>query len=245
MSCTRVTCCHPRSDEAGFATPSALLFSLALALVGAAIMVRNVQDLILMRADMEKARQSAALDGAHFQAAAAIVRSGVAGPYHWGFTTDVGWVDVVAEPEAAKLSLAAAGTLTADALAALGIQDLDGFHARLAQATSGGDDAAADLDAAPAWKACGPSVVSAWGQQAAFVYAPRQAPGPSPNPASWHIGEVWRVHVATLAGWSDDRIVRFTGDARRPAAIVTRVLSRSTGSGVGCDSLLEGLFGAA
>jgi hypothetical protein len=241
-----MACCRPSPRDTGYATVSALVFSLALALIVSAMTARSLQFLNLAHADLERSRQQAILDGAHFEAAAEIVRSRIAGPYHWGFNSGSGLMDVVAEPEADKLTLQAASALPDSALSALGILDPADFKARVAAAAA--DPANANvgaLDAAPAWRACGASVVSPLGQQQSFTFLPRQKPGDGPNPASWHIGEAWRVHIATLDGWSDDRIVRFTGDAQRPAAVVARVLKKDRDSGGACDDLLGQLFGAS
>jgi hypothetical protein len=217
-----------------------------MAMIGSAMTVRSVQYLTLTRADIARARHEAALDGGHFEAAAEIIRSGVAGPYHWTLNTDLGLMDVVAEPETDKLSLQAASTLSDADLAGLGIQDPSAFRARTtAEAKAGAAVAIGSLDPAPLWRACGASVISPLGQQQSFVFQARQKPGPSPNPASWHIGEAWRVYVATSDGWSDDRIVRFTGDAQQPAAVVTRNLRKDGDSGGSCDDLLGKLFSAS
>jgi hypothetical protein len=238
--------CRPNPKDAGYATVSAVVLSLALALMVSAMTARNLQLLALAHADLEHSRQQAILDGAHFEAAAEIVRSRVAGPYHWRFNSGDGLMDVVAEPEADKLSLQAAAALPDSTLSGLGVLDPADFKARLAAAAA--DPASAnvgDLDAAASWRACGASVVSPLGQQQSFAFMARQTPGDGPNPASWHIGEAWRVHIATLDGWSDDRIVRFTGDAQRPAAVVMRVLKKDRDSGGACDDLLGRLFGAS
>jgi hypothetical protein len=236
MSCRAVACCTPASNEAGYATPAAMVFSLTLALVGSALTLQGVQSLRLSKAELERSRQSYALDGAQLQAAAVIVRSGAPGPFAWSLSTDFGWVQVTAEPEADKLSPTAAAALSPAALAAFGVAAPPVLQARLTQPeVASGAAAVADLDPAPLWRACGPSLVSPLGQQTAFIFAPRVAP-PAAATAAWHIGEAWRVSITTDAGWRDDRIVRFTGDARHPVAVVTRRLTR--GVQQRCDDLL-------
>ena len=240
-----MACCRPDLDDAGYATVSAVVFSLALALIVSAMTARSLQLLTLARADLDRSHEQAALDGAQFEAAAEIVRSRIAGPYHWRFNGGDGLMDVVAEPEADKLTLRAASTLPDSALLGLGIIDIVDFRARVTSAAASPANLnIGDLDPAPSWRACGASVVSPLGQQQSFAFMPRQTPGDGPNPASWHIGEAWRVHIATLDGWSDDRIVRFTGDAQRPAAVVVRVLKKDRDSGGACDELLGRLFSA-
>src|SRR5579859_6776126 len=212
MSCRAVVSSPPESSEAGFATPAALVFCLALTLLGSALVLRSLDQLTLTKAELERSRQEYALDGAHLQAVAAIIRSGAPGPFAWSLSTDFGWMQITAEPEVDKLTLSAAAALPATTLG--------------------------DLDPAPLWRTCGPSLTSPLGQEAQFAYVSRQAPQYGGTPA-WHIGEAWRITATTDAGWRDDRIVRFTGDARHPAAVVTRRLSR--GGLQICDGLLAAL----
>jgi hypothetical protein len=233
------------SEAAGFATPPALVLSVALALVGSAMVSHSVQDLALNRADLTRSTEEAALAGAEFEAAVDIVRSGVVGPYHWGFTDDAGVVDVAAELESDKLDPQSASTLDDKAFVAFGVQDPAALKSRLAAAAASGQPfLVSDLDAAPLWRACGPSFISPLGLQQSYVFAPRQKPGAGPNPASWHVGEAWRVRVASASGWTEDRIVRFTGDAQRPAAIVVREVSRSGTGWEPCETLMQELFAA-
>jgi len=238
-----MACSLSNTSDDGYATASALVLCLAIALLCTAMTARSLEFLKLARTDLERSRRQAALDGAQFQAAVEMVRSGVAGPYHWGFSTDAGLVDVIAEPESNKLKLEAASALSEGILSALGVADPAAFRLR-ANAAAATATPMADLDPSPQWRACGPSVVSPLGQQDTYRFVVREKPGPSPNPASWHIGETWRVRVATPDGWSDDRIVRFTGDARRPAAVVMRVLKKDGGKGGSCDEVLGRLFGS-
>jgi hypothetical protein len=236
----------PRSPEDGYATPAALVLSLALAMVGSAMTARSVHTLRLSKAELERSRQELALDGAHLQAAASMIRSGMPGPYAWSLATDFGSMRVVAEAESDKLSPAtAAEALDDDQLAALGVVDPAALRDRLAAIGPEPRDVdIAALDAAQPWRECAPSLISPLGRQDHFTYLARRSPGPGPNPSSWRVGEAWRVRIATSAGWRDDRIVRFTGDARHPVAVVVRRLARGQDRGDQCESLLTGLFGA-
>jgi len=233
-----------RAHDRGYATPAALVLSLGFAMIGAAMAARGLHGLALARAELERARLTAALDGAQLLAAATVVRSGAAGPFAWRFSSEDGWLRAEAEREADKAGLAAAAG-AADLMTALGVADAAALQARLAQAASGPApvDVAA-LDAAPLWRSCAASVVSAQGEAEAPAYADHAAPTPAPErPADWRIGEVWRIQVATPAGWRDERIVRFTGDARRPVAIVARRLSRARGDGAECEPVLKAALG--
>ncbi|HLZ77177.1 hypothetical protein [Phenylobacterium sp.] len=202
-------------------------------------MLRSLDQLTLTKAELERSRQEYALDGAHLQAVAAIIRSGAPGPFAWSLSTDFGWMQITAEPEVDKLTLSAAAALPATTLAQFGVAAPATLAAALARPdVASGATAVGDLDPAPLWRTCGPSLTSPLGQEAQFAYVSRQAPQDGGTPA-WHIGEAWRITATTDAGWRDDRIVRFTGDARHPAAVVTRRLSR--GGLQICDGLLAAL----
>lgn len=235
----------PPNSRAGYATPAALVLSLAMALIASALVGRSVMQLRLARADFTRTQAEYLLDGAHLAAAAAIVRSNTPGPYAWAFTSDVGWVDAVAELEDEKLSLDAASNLTDGALKQFGVKDVAALKARLAAAASatGAVDVVA-LDEAPLWKRCAGSMMSRFGRQTVFTYLARTEPGPGPKPALWRIGEEWRISLTTTTGWRDDRIVRFTGDARHPTATVIRRVSRGKGDGGQCETLFAGMAGA-
>jgi hypothetical protein len=240
MICKAVACCPPATRDAGYATPAALVFSLALALLGSALTLQSVHQLWLCKAELVRSQQEFVLDGAHLQAVATIVRSGAPGPFAWAISTDSGWVQVWAEPEIDKLSPAAAAQLDPAVFAAFGVAQPQALAARLTGAdVASGAVAVAELDPAPLWRACGPSLVSPLGQASTFAYVTHPAPPETPGTPLWHIGEAWRVNITTETGWRDDRIVRFTGDARHPSAVVLRRLTR--GGLPICDGLLANL----
>ncbi|WP_310540381.1 hypothetical protein [Phenylobacterium sp.] len=228
----------PNSDQ-GYATPAAMVISLALALVGSALVARSVQLLRLSKLDLERLQIEYSLSGAQLEAATQVVRSVRPGPFYWTDGAETGWVELRAEPEADKLSLAAAATLSDGTFAAFEVKDPTGLKRALSEASEVGDYVeVADLDAAPLWRACADRVISSFGRQDHLTYTEAQRPQPDPKNASWRIGEVWRLRVTTAAGWRDDRIVRFTGDARHPAAVVVRRLSRGDGGGGLCDATI-------
>lgn len=233
---------RPRHDDVGYATPAALVLSLAFALVGAAMTARSVHLLRLTDAELARDVQEIALDGAHLAAAAAIIRSGGSEPFEWTDATSVGWVRIVAEPEAGKLSYGGAAALPDEVLAGFGVQP-DALRAQLLEVDA---EAAADpggLDAAPVWRECGGRLTSPFGAAQDYELQASRQPGVSPDGPNWHIGEVWRVRATSQAGWRDDRIVRFTGDARKPAATVVRVLGRGGQRGIECEDYLTAAAG--
>lgn len=233
-----MACSRDPSDR-GYAMPAALILSLAIATMAAGLLGRSVATLRAARLDFRRAQAESVLDGAQLTAAAAVVASRRAGPYHWTVTTDIGWVAIVAEREEDKMSTTAAATLSDAQLAALGVRDADALRTRLLSAAERGGTLVAGLDSAALWQVCAPSLISTYGAQSAPVYAPPKEPGPGPDPASWRIGEIWRIEVASADGYRDDRLVRFTGNARHPAATIARRWSRGAGEYGRCGNLLS------
>lgn len=229
----------PGPESEGFATPAALVFGLALALIATALLQRSTMLLHLSRADLARLQVEYALDGAHLAATAAIVRTGAGGPYRWSLASDVGGAEVVAEPEADKLSLSHASEMGDQALASFGVIDGEALRARLSrEATSSGIVDVAALDDAPLWRACAMTMISSLGAQSHFIRRPWAEPHIGGEAPAWRVGEVWRVAVTTAAGWRDERIVRFTGDAIHPSAVVVRRLSRGKGEHGQCDAVI-------
>jgi len=222
--------------EAGYATPAALVMALGLSIVSTAMVARSVMLLRLSRADLARAQTEYVLDGAHLAAAAAVVRAGEGGPYRWALASDAGLVEALAESEAEKLDPVKGASLPEGVFAALGVTDLPALKSRLAAANSLDVDVAA-LDAAPLWRECAASLISGLGRGEAPPQPPSE-PRVRPENPDWRVGETWRVRVTTAAGWRDDRIVRFTGDAHHPVAVVRRKLSRSDGGQGRCDAVL-------
>lgn len=225
----------PRDDR-GYATPLALVVSLALAAVATAMVARSAMLLRLARTDLQQRVAEEALAGAQLEAAATIVRSGAGAAFHWTLGGEGQWVDIVAESEREKLSLAAASQLDDARLRALGAADPSAVRAAIAAAGAGAD--VVDLGDTPLWADCAPRVISPVGQRAQDLDFDYQEPDASQDQAAWRVGELWRVRATSAAGWRDDRIVRFTGDARHPVAVVRRRLSRSHGGQDRCDAVL-------
>lgn len=238
--------CFRLNHDEGYATPAAMVLALGLALLGAGVTARALQGLALSRTAFEQSRQIYALDGAQLQAAAAVVRSGGDAPFAWDLSTDVGWVRVLAEPEAGKLSLQAAARLDDAVLSTFGAADPEHVRQRLAEAAASSRAAdPSDFAADPTWRACAGRFASRFGAAEAYGWAEPREPGVGSDEPNWHVGETWRIRVTSLAGWRDDRVVRFTGDARRPAAIVVRRFYRGARDHIECSDKLKALEGAA
>lgn len=226
--------------EEGFATSAATLISLALAIIAVAVTAAAIARLKAARADFQRARSENLLAGAQQSALLAVVAGGPAGRFRWTVFTDQGQVRALAEPEAAKASLASLVMLDDAAFARFGVADPRGLKGRLAQlsvaeAISGGIEAA---DPSLTWRSCSRSFVSAFGAGAELGVQPAKEPALATAVA--RTGEVWRVRVRDAAGWVDDRVVRFTGDGTNPAAVVERRFEKLNDEGVQCDSLFAG-----
>lgn len=232
--------CPANLDDRGYATPSALVLCVAVATMATTMVGRSLTHLELARADLKRLRAEYEMDGAHLAAAAGVIRSEAHGPYLWTVGMNDGRVEVLAEPDAAKLPPAVAAKLQDGDLALFGVKDPAALRERLA-AMTGRATGLEDLDAATGWRTCARSLVAYHGEAEHFAYKPPKSPGPGPDPQTWHIGEVWRIRVTTEGGWRDDRTVRFTGDAQHPVAVVERRLSRLSREPQPCPALLNAL----
>jgi hypothetical protein len=215
-----------------------MIFALGLALVASMLVQRSTSVLRLSRSDLQRTQMDYALDGAQLSAAAAIVRTGAGGPYRWSLPSDAGWLEAVGEAEGDKVSLSAAAQLDERIFRAMEVPDIESLRARLVAAA--GEPPILDvgeLDAAPLWRSCAASLISAFGTKAMAPAIVMQTPHMGDLRPAWRVGEVWRLQVTTTAGWRDERIVRFTGDAFHPAAVVLRRLSRGNGGQGPCDAI--------
>ena len=227
----------PSEREAGFATAAATIVSLALALIASAGVIAAVTELRLARTDLARERADYALAGAQQEAIAALLTARQEARLKWTQVSASGPISVLAEPQAAKLSLAAAATAGGGAFAHFALADAPHLASRLNALASAdaSDFQLADADAAPLWRACARSVVSPYGEAKSFT--PVKAVAPIAGAVTWRIGETWRVRVSDKDGWFDDRIVRFTGDLAHPAAVVERRLGRTKGGTAACEAL--------
>lgn len=214
--------------------------SMAIGLTAAAVTASAVASLRLARADTERDRAEYALDGAEVVAIVALLQSPLEQRYAWTANEGGESFAVLAEPEAAKLSYAAA--------AALGDGDLARLAASPAQARRRLADLASVTPIAPAakvrlvdvgavWRACARSLISPLGRGGALSLA---APiPPAAGALNWRVGAVWRIRVANSRGWVEDRLVRFTGDGRHPAAVVERDVYRTSEKAGACDGFVD------
>jgi hypothetical protein len=224
----------------GYATAAAVVVCMAVALSAAAAMGSSVAELRLARGDLRRIQAQYGLGGASMQALAALGRAPETTRLRWTMATDAGPVAVLAEPETAKLPLAAAAALEDGDLRGLGASNPATLRARLEALVTARHGSMAEIaggDAGLGWRRCAASAVSRLGQASRLAVTPAVAPAATPEggSGSFHAGEVWRVRV-TLDGWTEDRILRLTGDPYQPAAVIERRFHRSEGE-TPCDAL--------
>jgi len=215
-----------------------MVLALGLSLLAVALVGRSVMMLRLAKADLQRTGAEYMLDGAQLAAAAAVVRAGEGGPYRWALPTEAGFAEVFAEVEADKAAPATAAAWPEANFTSLGVTDVAGLKARLAAVADEPFADVAALDAAPLWRECSASLISSLGRRTEGAPPAASEPRSRPETPDWRVGEVWRIRVTSAGGWRDDRIVRFTGDARHPVAVVRRRLSRNDGGQGRCDAVL-------
>ncbi|HEX7760104.1 MAG TPA: hypothetical protein VF459_11410 [Caulobacteraceae bacterium] len=229
-----------RDTDAGFATPAAAAICLAMAVTVTAVMSLALTALRAARQDLERTQAEYGLAGARLAAVQTLLQSANVGRVRWTLAGDQGPVEVLAEPEAAKLSLKAA----ADNAPALGALLSARSPERLASALAGVapdagviGDAIAGADASPTWRLCAASFVSPYGLAPALT-SDRPAP-PRPGPVNWRLGQLWRLRLTDAHGWTDDSVVRFTGAGGHPIAVAARRFTHSGPLGERCDFIAQ------
>jgi hypothetical protein len=236
-----VACCRTEEQsDGGYATAAALAVSLAVAILAAALVMRGVAALKLARADFRRSQAEYALSGAQTLAALRILNSSGSERLAWSVGgLDPRDVSLLAEAEAPKLRLAAAGDLDDKTLATLGAIDPGEARLRLTglEAASATPDQIQAADGGSGWRACAASAISPWGAaQAVSLGATRQ---PVEEPGGARAGQVWRIRASTEDGWMDERIVRLIGRAEKPSAVIWRRFGRGVGKGVTCDKTIK------
>jgi hypothetical protein len=215
-----------------------MVFCIGLALISTAMIAHSVAILRLSRADLTRKQIEYDLAGAHLTAAAILIRSGPGGPFRWSFGSDSGFINAVAEPEAPKIKPVAAGGLSDGVFERFAVADTEDLKARLEASADAVDVDVASLDASPAWRACAPAMISSYGAGSHFTYAASREPTTVSETPAWRVGQLWRIALTSATGWRDERVVRFTGDAHHPVAVVARRLSRSDKGDGQCDEIL-------
>jgi len=224
----------PPRPDAGYASAVAMTVILAVSLVVSAMMARNVAALRQARTDFDRTRAAYALAGAQQRAAIRMLERGDGDRLSWAETSDVGSVSILAEREDAKASLQTAATAPASTWEHLSLRDAGSLSLRLEQAAGRPLNPAQleAMDASPLWRACAASVVSGFGRGGVVALPPAGSPT---GAATAHLGEAWRLR-ASVDGFADDRIVRFSGRKEHAAAVVWRRFYRLNDMGGKCES---------
>ena len=231
--------CSTTEPDAGYVTTVGAALAFVIALGATVLVARSGIELRAARADLRRAQEEYRLDGLHRQAVAALLNAPAAQRLNWRPATPYGPAEVLAESEARKLPLSSADRGLDDVtLAKLGVSAPEGLRERIKAAARPGATAlrvVPALDSAPSWRRCALSLISPYGAASRIEPLIAGAPivGAQPN---WRVGELWRIRIVAL-GWSDERIVRLTGDPAAPAATVERVLSRANEEPVSCERL--------
>jgi hypothetical protein len=236
-----VACCRTEDrPDGGYATAAALAVSLAVAILAAALVMRGVATLKLARADFRRSQAEYALSGAQAMAVTRLLNSSGPGRLAWSVGgLDPQGVSLLAEAEASKLGLDAAGDLDDKTLAALGAVDPAAARLKLTglEVASATPDQIQAADDGRVWRVCATSAISPWGMAQAVSLGSTREPDQEPGGA--RAGQVWRVRAVTQDGWTDERIVRLLARAEKPSAVIWRRFGRSAGKGVTCDKTIE------
>lgn len=220
--------------DGGYATAAAMTICMAISVTAAALTSLAVADLKSARGDLARLEAERRIAGAEHAAALALMKTDKPVRLAWTLVVDDGAYRVLAEPEAAKLGYAAASALTADQLVKLGASDPAQLRALMTMAATASSPPTwvGDLDPGSVWRRCASSLISRFGTARTPALTAPTPPGE--RGLSWRLGEVWRVEVSSPDGWREDRIMRFTGDPLRPAAILDRRFYRHTGREPSC-----------
>lgn len=232
----------PDDSQAGFATPAAAAICLALATTIAAVMTMAATAQRAAARDLRRTQSEFFLAGARLMVAQTLIGSSNVGRVRWTLSAPGEDLEVVAEPEAAKLSLGQAASRAGPLGAMLSAitpgslsSTLQGLVAR--PVVSAGD--IANADASPAWRLCARSLISRDGQATDL---PSEPPAqPMPGPTNWRAGQLWRFRITDPEGWTDDSVVRLTGDSGHPIAVVSRRFTHSGPMGDRCGFIAQNL----
>ena len=239
MACSSPEPATPEKD-AGFATPAAAVICLAMAVTVTAVMSLAITALRSARQDLERTQAEFGLAGARLAAVQTLLQSSNVERVRWTLPSDQGPVEVLAEPEAAKLSLKAASDSAASLVALLSVRSPERLASALAGFAAGATldgDAIAGADPSPTWRLCAASFISPYGVAQALA-SDRPAP-PRPGPVNWRLGQLWRLRLTDAHGWSDDSVVRFTGASGHPIAVAARRFTHSGPLGERCDFIAK------
>jgi hypothetical protein len=223
------------SDDDGFTTAvfAALTFALSLIAIGSLMVAR--QGLTRAEHDARQDRERWVLDGIATSAEAQLLSENGSPSLRWSEPSAFGQVVVSVEPESLKMSPATLDRPENQELVAAMIGQADaGEVARQAAGLGPAADGllhreqVVELNASPRWRECAETLVSPYSRLSAFNLQPISAPtnaGEDP-----HAGQLWRITVDVADGGWFDRVVRMTGKASDPAAIIEQTSGRTVGN---------------
>ena len=229
---------HASADD-GFATPAAMVISFAIALTAASVATVSIMALRTAQTDNQRLRAEFALEGDRARAALGLMSRADETAVRWSTNGPDGATEVVAEPEAQKLSVRSGAALADAQLQTLGAANLARVRAALetlAAQSAPSVDLIQSAGDSQRWRLCARSAISPYGE--AERLAPPQAARLAPGTA--RLGELWRLRLARADGWIDDSVVRFTGSRLHPMSVAAHWFGRGRPMGQMCTSLAIG-----
>ena len=228
--------------DAGFLTAVFGASALALSVIALVSVQLARSDYIASRRNWERLNERYRAESLATLTAWRLMHTDQFAALRWQEPFGHGDADIVAEPEGRKLGLGAIDELRGQRrLAQIFGQDAaDRVLPKLVELSRrNAPPSRADLlavDDNPEWRACGLSVVSAHSQLTddALVAAAPMASGAYRSRA----GEVWRIAVAKNGRPLLDELVRFTGDAGQPIAVIDQTAGAA--SPIGCTGPMPG-----
>ena len=230
----------PDARQDGYATAAATLLALAIGVTVAAVVASALNELRLERRSFERRQAELALAGAQMRAVSAVLVERTDRRLRWQISEGSDNIEILAEPEAAKLGLAAATDVDIREFDRFGVVDSAQLQGRLVAMSAAKGVGAFDIaaaDGAADWRTCAGSMISPYGKSDRLSL--HEAATPTASRDVWRVAQVWRIRATSSKGWTDDRIVRFTGDGENPAAVVERQFSSTGRWGEPCGRLVQ------
>jgi len=210
--------------DAGFLTAVFGASALALSVIALASLQLARSDYIASRRNWERLNEHYRAESLATLTAWRLMHTDQLAALHWRERFGDGAADIVAEPEGRKLSLSAIDELRGRRrlVQIFGQETTDRVLPRLLdlsrQARPPSRSEMLAADEAREWRACGLSVVSVHSQLTDDALV-RTTPITTGTYGS-RAGEVWRIAVAVNGRLLLDELIRFTGDAGQPIAVI-------------------------
>jgi len=208
-------------DDAGFMTPMFGAAGMALAIVATASLYVAQSEERASRRSLERLQELYRAEGVATLAAWRILHFEQGSAAGWDDVTTGTRMKVWVEAEDRKLGLAELGGARGRARLAtlLDRPDADELVGRLGGGALPRERMRHASDD-PAWRRCGLSLVSLHSR---LTDNGLDTAAPVEGEAGLHLGEVWRVVVSVEDRTVIDRVIRFTGAAGRPVAVLDQL----------------------